>query len=114
MADFLIKNQTSGGETPGDIVEVRPDGGCPGGRLEEDPERFIIIKVPGLDVAEALNFMDALIDDDDPENPITIHRRRYSIEDALGLLGPYHVSGNVYQVEVHASWNSFIKDKGLV
>ena len=110
MAEFLIKNQTSGNEFPGDIVEVRPDG-ANYGRLELDPARFLIIKVAGLSFEDSLQLMDALTDDADPENPITIHRRRYSIEDALGLLGPFLVSDNIYEVAVHASWNSFLKDK---
>lgn len=119
MAEFLIKNQVSGGELRGDIVEVYPDGTFaaytltvgPGRKLEFDPDKFIIIRVPGLGVGEAIHLMDSLIDDSDPENPVVLHRRRYSITDALPFLAPYHVSGNIYEVPVHASWNSFLKDK---
>ena len=74
----------------------------------------IIIRVPGLSYEDSLYLMDSLVDDTDPMTPITIHKRRYTIEDALDFLEPYHVTGNIYEVESHPSWNSFIKDKDLV
>ena len=116
MAEFLIKNQKSGGELPGDIVEVRPDGAVYG-RLELDSGRFLIIKVAGLSYKDSLFLMDALIDPIyyNPERPEAIRilkRRQYTIEDAFPFLSPYLVSGNVYEIPVHASWNSFLKNKG--
>ena len=122
MAEFLIKNFDSRHSNPtvdatleriGDIVEVRPDGAVYG-RLELLPEKFLIIKVPGLDYAASLQFMEGLVDDADPENPITKKIRKWTIEDVMAFLGPYLVSGNIYQVAAHASWNSFLKEKTLV
>lgn len=130
MAEFLIKNFDSHHpdqavddtlERTGDIVEVRPDGfylayqQTPGGKKREFyPDRFLIVKVPGLSYENSLFLMEALIDDTDPENPVTIKRRKYTIEDALVFLGPYHIDGNVYEVPVHSSWNSFIKVKEII
>lgn len=105
MADFLIKAQVSGDEWIGDVVEVRDDGGCPGGTREEDPNSFVIVKVLGLDYLSVLHYMEKVTDE--ASDPIEIHRRRFSIDnvmqsgetlaEALTREG-YHVSGNVYQM----------------
>ena len=122
MAEFLIKNFDSGHlnltidvtlEKVGDIVEVRPDGAVYG-RKELLAEKFIIVRVPGLNYETSCYLMDALVDDTDQENPVFLKARRYTIKDALDLLDQYHVEGNIYEVPFHASWNSYIRDKGLV
>jgi len=114
MAWFLIKNFEGGGESIGDIVEVRDDSQSMGSRLERDPNRFTIVSVPGLDPDTVRHFMDAHVDDADPEKPIVLNRRRYSVDDLLASLGPYHVEDNIYEVpQVNMGLiNGKLRDKG--
>ena len=122
MAEFLIKNFDSHHtvtaidetlERIGDIVEVRPDGASYG-RLELDPGRFLIIKCPGLDFNDSLNLMESWNDDTDPQNPILIKVRRWSVADDIPFLAPFYDSENIYIIPPGsraAGWTAHLVDK---
>ena len=124
MAEFLIKNFDSRHSVPevddtlervGDIVEVRPDG-ARWARLERDPSKFIIIKCPGLDFASSLALMEAWNDVTDPENPILIRVRRWTVADAIPFLAPFLDSENIYIIPEESragAWATKLVDKAL-
>ena len=81
-AELLVKAEDAWGDDPsrsrkGDIIVVRPDGWKWG--KEECLPRFIVIKVPNVK-AEDLKYLEQpLMDNKDPENPVTLKRRQYSV-----------------------------------
>jgi len=121
MAEFLIKNFDSTHPAPlvneklekaGDIVEVRPDGSVYG-RLEKDPNKFLIVRCPGMDLESSRAFAEAYFDPlfFDPERPDEkriLKIRRYSIADGIPFLGPYHVTGNEYEIPPGSQAGNFL------
>ncbi len=85
MAEFLIKaidanhlnpvKDKSGCYKRGDVVVVHPDGHEWG--KSEGPPKFVIVKIPGMTVEEAQKYVKSEGDAPDPENPITLTRRKY-------------------------------------
>lgn len=126
MAELLIKAFTGGGEDPGDVVEVRPDGffdiylGRSGGKAREfDPSRFLILKLPGLPLSTTLHLMRELNDPlyYDPERPQAtrlLKRRRWTISAYMDLLGPYHERANIHAIPeaLVSQYRDQIADKG--
>jgi hypothetical protein len=120
MAELLIKaidathsdpvKDKAGCYKRGDIVVIMPDGHEWG--KEERLPKFMVVKIPGMSVAEARKYIEGEINDTNPDNIITITRRKHSflvddtpsnIKDELNTKG-----------EITVTWDEikgFVQDK---
>jgi len=84
----------------GDIVVIKPNGWTWG--REETLPNYYIIKVPNISVEEAEYATQALMDNTDPDNPVTLKKRKYQIPQSI--INQLDNNDGVITTQVDSTW----------
>lgn len=100
-AELLVKAEDAWGTNPaksvkGDIIVVRPDGWVWG--REECPPRFVVIKMPGVKVDDVKYLEQPLMDKTDPEKPVLLKRRQYTVGNYVDTISGVGGSASISKV----------------